>query len=294
MLKVRAASLNPLDWHLKRGKPFIARLMLGLSKPKDPRIGVDVAGVVEATGENVKQFRAGDEVFGGCKSGALAEYVCTGESQVVRKPAGVSFEEAAAAPVAGITALQGLRDKGHVRAGHSVLINGAAGGVGTFAVQMGKWMGAHVTGVCSGRNAELMRGLGADEVVDYTREDFTTGGERYDLIFDLVGNHSLAELRRALKPEGTLLLAGILGAGWPSFVSSLVRAPVLTRMGSQKMMFFGAKRNTEDLKLIGELMAAGKVKAVIERCYPLSETGEAIRHMEEKRARGKLVIAVDQ
>ena len=290
LIRVRAASLNPLDWHLKRGTPLIFRLMTGLRAPKDPRVGVDLAGEVEAAGNGVTQFKPGDAVFGGCKGGAFAEYVCTSESQVVLKPASLTFAQAAAAPVAAITALQGLRDKGRVEPGQKVLINGAAGGVGTFAVQMAKWMGAQVTGVCSSRNAELVRSLGADHVIDYAREDFTRSGERYDLIFDLVAGHSLGACRRALTPQGTLLIAGVLSGKWSGFLRSLPLAPILSKFGKQRLLVFGAKRSKKDMETIGELMAAGKLRAVIEECHPLGETADAIRHLEEKRARGKLVI----
>ncbi len=203
LIRVRAASVNPLDWHFMRGTPYFLRIMTGLLKPKDRRLGVDVAGQVEAVGRNVTQFKPGDEVFGSCR-GAFAEYACTAESALVTKPDNVTFEQAASVPVAAYTALQGLRDKGHIQPGHKVLINGAAGGVGTLAVQIAKSFGAEVTGVCSTRNVDLVRSLGADRVIDYTQEDFTKSGQGYDLIFDCVGNHSLSAYRRVLSPKGNI------------------------------------------------------------------------------------------
>lgn len=292
LVRVHAASLNPLDWHLKRGKPYFTRFMTGLRRPKNPRLGVDVAGRIEVIGTGVTRFRPGDTVFGSCR-GAFAEYVCSAESNLVRKPDNVSFEQAASVPVAAYTALQGLRDKGHVQAGQKVLVNGAAGGVGTFAVQIAKTMGAEVTGVCSTRNLELVRSIGADRVIDYTKEDFTQGGQRYDLIFDLVGNHSWRECRRVLNPKGICIAAGILGGFSPvGFLARSISAFVSSPFASQRRVMLMARRSKEDLAAMCELLESRKVTPVIEKRYTLSEVPEAIRHLEGKHARGKLVITV--
>ena len=234
LVKVRAASVNPLDCHCIRGTPYSIRIMTGLRQPKGTRPGVDVAGEVEAVGRNVTQFKPGDEVFGGCR-GAFAEYVCTSESALVVKPDNVTFEQAASVPVAAFTALQGLRDKGNIQPGQKVLINGAAGGVGTLAVQIAKWLGANVTGVCSTRNVNFVRSLGADEVIDYTREDFTTSGQRYDLFFDCVGKHSFSACRRVLNPEGIYIVVGMVGepvGRWIGFLGRPIKALVLSCHGS--------------------------------------------------------------
>lgn len=292
LIKVRAASLNPADWHLKRGKPFIIRLMTGLRRPKDTQLGFDVAGQVETLGRNVTQFKRGDEVFGSCR-GAFAEYVCASESAVVKKPQNVTFEQAAAVPLAAYTALQGLRDRGKIQPGQKVLINGAAGGVGTFAVQIAKWLGADVTGVCSTRNVDLVRSIGADRVIDYTREDFTREAQHYDVIFDLVTNHSLRACMRILKPKGVYIGAGVLGR--PSMIgilSLLIIAPLFSRFVSQNVNVLLARRSKEDLALMQELMKAGTVTPVLDKSYRLSEVPEAIRHLEGKHARGKIVIIV--
>jgi NADPH:quinone reductase-like Zn-dependent oxidoreductase len=289
LLKIRAASVNPLDWHFMRGTPYLIRMMTGLSKPKTARLGVDVAGLVEAVGRNITQFKPGDEVFGGCR-GAFAEYVCTSESAVVMKPDNLTFEQAASVPVAAFTALQGLRNKGHIQPGQKVLINGAAGGVGTFAVQIARWFGAEVTGVCSTGNVGIVRSIGADRVIDYTHEDFTKGGHLYDIVFDTVGNHSLSECLRILNPRGTLVMVGGTDARWIAPLVRPVKAMVLSRFVSQKLVMFLAKPNKEDLTLVRDLMAAGKVTPVIDRCYGLSEVPEAIRYLEEGHARGKVVI----
>lgn len=296
LVRVHAASVNPLDWHYMRGTPYVMRLDAGLGAPEDPRIGVDFAGTVEAVGKDVKRFRPGDEVFGG-KDGAFAEYVAVGESRAIAlKPANINFEQAAAVPIAAITALQGLRDKGRIQPGQKVLINGASGGVGTFAVQIAKSLGAEVTGVCSTKNVELVRSLGADHVVDYTREDFTRGGQQYDLIFDTVGNRSALENRRALKPNGTYI--GI-GGGEPSdqgflgTLSGALEELALSKVVSQKLMFFLADINQKDLAVLADLMRAGKVTPVIDRRYKLSETPAAVAYLEAGHARGKVVIAID-
>jgi NADPH:quinone reductase-like Zn-dependent oxidoreductase len=293
-MKVRAASVNPLDWHFMRGEPYLVRLMAGVRKPKDTRMGVDVAGQVEAVGGNVTQFKPGDEVFGSCR-GAFAEYACAAETALVTKPDNVTFEQAAAVPVAAYTALQGLRDKGHIQPGQKVLINGAAGGVGTFAVQIAKSFGADVTGVCSGRNVEMVRSIGADQVVDYTRQDFTKSGTRYDLFFDAVGNHSLLACRRVLNPKGIHIPAGGSAGRW--MIGPLARAITALVLswfvGQQLVAFFVAQSNKVDLAFMHELIKAGKVTPVIDRRYNLSELPAAIRHLEAGHARGKVVITFE-
>jgi NADPH:quinone reductase-like Zn-dependent oxidoreductase len=294
LIRVRAASVNPLDWHFMRGTPYMLRAMAGLRRPKEKRLGVDVAGEVEAVGGNVTQFKAGDEVFGVCR-GAFAEYACTSNTTLVTKPKNVTFEQAASVPIAAFTALQGLRDKGQIQAGQQVLINGASGGVGTYAVQIAKSFGADVTGVCSSRNVGMVRSIGADRVVDYTQEDFTKSRQRYDLIFDGVGNHSLSACRRVLKPKGTYLPVGGPAGRWMigPLVGSIATL-VLSRFVSQKLViFFLAKASNEDLSVLCELLTTGKVTPVIDRCYRLSEVPEAIRYLEEGHARGKLVITLD-
>jgi NADPH:quinone reductase-like Zn-dependent oxidoreductase len=291
LIRVHAASLNPLDWHFMRGTPYLLRLMTGLRRPKDTRLGVDAAGQVEAVGRNVTQFKAGDEVFGSCR-GAFAEYACTRESSVVMKPKNVTFEQAAAVPIAAITALQGLRDHGHLRPGQKVLINGAAGGVGTFAVQIAKSLGADVTGVCSTRNVEMVRSIGADRIVDYTRENFTEGTQRYDLILDAIGNYSLSAIRRVLNPKGTCVMVGGPTGRWKAGLTGTVTAFVVSKFVSQNFVGFIAKLNREDLTILSDLMQAGKVISVIDRRYELREVPEAIRYLEEGHARGKVVITV--
>jgi len=293
LVKVRAASVNPLDWHYMRGEPYIMRLMAGFGAPKDPRLGVDFAGTVEAVGAKVTRFRPGDEVFGGA-GGAFAEYVRISEDRgIAKKPANVSFDEAASVAIAGVTALQGLRDVGQLRAGQKVLINGASGGVGTFAVQIAKAMGAEVTGVCSTRNVEMVYSIGADHVIDYKTEDFTGQDKRYDLILDMVGNHSLNDLRRVLEPEGTLVIVGTSSKG--NFVGPLWR-PMISRLMdpfvSQNFENFIARLRQDDIIALAELMRAGEVTPVIDRSYSLYEVPEAIRYSEEGHARGKIVIDI--
>ena len=294
LIKVRAASVNPYDWHFMRGEPYAVRLMAGgLRKPKNTRLGADVAGVVEAVGRSVTQFRPGDEVFGLGK-GAFAEYACAREGRVAKKPDKVTFEQAASVPIAGLTALQGLRDKGHVQVGRKVLVNGAAGGVGTFGVQFGKWFGAQVTGVCSTRNVEMVRSIGADAVIDYTEEDFTKGADRYDVILDAVGNHPFSECRRILNAKGIFVGAGGKTDNWMiSFFASIIKAQVSSLLGSQKGAMILAKPNQKDLEIIGELIATGKVTPVMDRSYKLSEVAEAIRYLEEGHARGKVIIGME-
>jgi NADPH:quinone reductase-like Zn-dependent oxidoreductase len=293
LIKVRAASVNPLDWRLMRGVPHVFRILFRLRGPRitrPERPGRDVAGQVEAVGTNVTQFKPGDEVFGWCQ-GAFAEYACASESALVVRRDNVTFEQAASVPVAALTALQGLRDKGKILPGQKVLINGAAGGVGTFAVQIAKSFGADVTGVCSTRNVDMVRSIGADHVIDYTREDFTKSGQRYDLILDCVGNHSLSACRRVLNPKGICVIAG--APKKPGiFLARAITAPVLSRFVSQKFAMFIAKLRKEDLTILHELMATGKVTPVIDKRYKLSEVPEAIRYLEEGHARGKVVITL--
>src|SRR2546427_5051119 len=294
LIKVSAASVNPVD-RLYRGRPYLVRIKIGLSKPNDTRLGRDVSGVVEAVGTNVTQFKPGDEVFGTC-SGALAEYACASESAFVMKPNNVTFEQAASVPIAGLTALQGLRDKGQIQPGQRVLINGAAGGVGTFAVQIAKSFGADVTGVCSTRNLGMVRSIGADHVIDYTQEDFTKREQRYDLILDCVANHSLSAFRHVLNPKGNYIMVGAADAGgrWMiGLLARLIKAVVLSWFVSQKLVMVGAKVNKEDLTILHDLMHAGKVTPVIDRRYRLSEVPEAIRYLEEGHARGKVVITIE-
>jgi NADPH:quinone reductase-like Zn-dependent oxidoreductase len=292
LVRVRAASVNPLDWHLMRGDPYFVRLMFGLRRPKKTRVGVDMAGVVEEVGANVTQLRPGDEVFGG-REGAFGEYVSGWEHDFAPKPAGLSFEQAAAIPVAGCTALQALRDKGQLKAGQNVLVNGAAGGVGTFAVQIAKALGAQVTAVCSTRNLEMVRSIGADHVVDYSAEDFTQSGQHYDLLLDAVGNRSFSDLRRVMTPGGALVVIGGEGGGLLGPMASLLKLRALALFArSQRLISFLAKVNRGDLLVLKELVEAGKVTPVVERTYPLTETAAAIAYLETKHARGKVAITV--
>ena len=291
LVKVRATSVNPYDWHFMRGEPRIMRMEFGLRKPKGMRIGVDFSGVVEAVGKSVTQFKPGDEVFGG-RTGAFAEYVVIAEQFLIPKPQNISFEQAGAVQIAGLTALQGLRDSGKVQAGQKVLINGASGGVGTFAVQIAKTLGAHVTGVCSTRNVEMVRSLGADHVVDYTKEDFTRAAERYDVILDLVGNHGLLAVRRALTPDGKYVMIGGPAGRWIAPMDTVIRAFMLSPFVKQEMGFMMSKLNRDDLMLLRDLMAAGKVTPVIDKTYPLSQTRDAVAYQETGRARGKVVITI--
>jgi NADPH:quinone reductase-like Zn-dependent oxidoreductase len=291
LVKVHAAAVNPLDWHYMRGSPYIMRLGTGLGAPKETRLGVDFAGTVEAVGSQVTRFKPGDEVFGG-RTGAFAEYVTVRESRALAlKPANLSFEQAAAVPIAAITALQGLRDKGRLRPGQKVLINGASGGVGTFAVQIAKALGAEVTGVCSSRNADMVRALGADHVIDYTRENFTESGQRYDLILDNVGNHSLRAVRRALVPDGTLVIVGGSSKGnWIGPLQGPLTAILWSPFVSQNLENFMARLDPQDLSTLADLMRAGTVTPVIDRRFSLSEVPAAIRYLEEGHARGKVII----
>jgi NADPH:quinone reductase-like Zn-dependent oxidoreductase len=294
LVKVRAASVNPLDWHFMRGKPYMMRMMAGVGAPNDSRLGVDFAGTVEAVGKNVTRFKPGDDVFGG-RNGAFAEYVAVREDRaVVLKPSNVTFEQAASVPVAAVTALQALRDQGHIQPGQKVLINGASGGVGTFAVQIAKSFGADVTGVCSTKNVAMVRSIGADHVIDYTQEDFTKSGQRYDLILDNVGSHSLLEYRHALNPKGIVVIVGGPNTGaWIGPMDAVIRAKVLSPFVSQQFSFFLAELNPEDLGLIRDLLQSGKVSPVIDRRYKLNEVPAAIAYLEEGHSRGKVVINLE-
>jgi NADPH:quinone reductase-like Zn-dependent oxidoreductase len=291
LVRVHASSVNPVEWYGVTA-PYFARIGNGLRRPKDTTVGADLAGRVEAVGIGVKDLQPGDEVFG-TSGAAWAEYAAAREARLARKPANVSFEEAAAVPIAGITALQALRDKGHVQPGQKVLINGASGGVGTFAVQLAKSFGADVTAVCSTRNVELVQSLGADRVVDYTQEDFTKGGERYDLMLDIAGSRSFLTCRRILTPEATFVLVGgkmtYRGLGPLPHIGGTI---LKSKGRSQKVTFFMAKINTEDLEFLGELLEAGTVKSVIDRRYELSQAADALRYLGEGHARGKVVITV--
>src|SRR5256886_10641770 len=297
LVRVRAASVNPYDWHFIEGTPYIMRGMgVGLRKPKDTRLGVDFAGTVEAVGKNVTQFKPGDEVFGG-RGGAFAEYVCPRATRAVAlKPASVTFEQAASVNIAGITALQALRDKGKVQPGQKVLINGASGGVGTFAVQIAKSFGADVTGVCSTRNVDLVTSLGADHVIDYTKEDFAKGEQRYDVILDNVPNHSLSECRRILTPNGKYVMIGGGGPNdnrWVGPFGRVIKAMVMSPFTSQKMGMMMADANGKDLSILADMMQSGKLKPIIDRTYKLNELSAAIAYLEEGHARGKVVITVE-
>jgi NADPH:quinone reductase-like Zn-dependent oxidoreductase len=296
LVKIRAAAINPLDWHYMRGTPYIMRLSAGLRKPKEIRLGVDYAGTVEAVGKNVTQFKPGDDVYG-ARDGALGEYVVArADRSVVLKPANLSFDQAAGVPVAAVTALQGLRDKGKLQPGQKVLINGASGGVGTFAVQIAKSMGANVTGVCSTRNLELVRSLGADQVIDYTTTDYTASDALYDVILDNVGNRSLSENRRVLKREGIYVLIGGGGpdaGNWIGPLGKPIKMLFVSPFVSQEMGMLLADVNKAELTALNDLFQSGKVTPVIDRRYPLGEVPEAIRYLESGRARGKVIITLE-
>ena len=286
LVKVHAASVNWLDWHFLTGTPFVARLMAGLLKPKNKVLGIDVAGRVEAVGANVTQFQPGDEVFGSNTHGCFAEYVCVSEEGVVTKPANLTFEEVAAVPGAASTALRALRDHGQIQPGQEVLINGASGGVGTFAVQIAKSFGAKVTGVCSTRNLDMVRSIGADQVIDYTQDDFTQNGERYDLIFDAVAKRSFSDCKRALKPQGIYITTAFspllaLEGLWKSMTGSKKMVPLLAKAP-----------NKRDQVFMKELLEGGEVTPVIDRRYSLSEVPDALRYLEKGHAQGKVVITV--
>jgi NADPH:quinone reductase-like Zn-dependent oxidoreductase len=293
LVRVHAASLNLADWYEVTGRPYVGRAQMGLRKPKSERLGVDYAGMVEAIGRDVTEFRPGDEVFGG-RNGAYADYVCAREDRaIVRKPASVTFEEAAAVPIAAITALQGLRDKGQLQPGQKVLINGASGGVGTFTVQIAKALGAEVTAVCSPGNVDLVRSLGADHVIDYTREDFTRSDQRYDLMLDIAGSRSWSECRRVLTRQATLVIVGgpranrVFGP-----LGHVVKTWLAGLLSSRKVVFFIAKFNKADMLVLQELLEARKVTSVIDRRYELSEIADALRYIGEGHARAKIVLTV--
>jgi NADPH:quinone reductase-like Zn-dependent oxidoreductase len=303
LVRVRAASANPYDWHFMTGLPYFMRMRSGLRRPKVTGLGADLAGQVEAVGNNVTQFRPGDEVFGEVDGevpgkpllelASFAEYVCVSEDNVALKPANMTFEQAAAVPLAGFTALQGLRDQGRIEPGQKVLINGASGGVGTFAVQIARSFGAEVTGVCSTRNVDRVRSIGADQVIDYTREDFTRDGQRYDLMLDNVGNRSFSECRRVLNPRGVYLASfGTPERRWLGPLPQLLKALVLSTFVSQKVVALLVKRTKEDLLVLKELLETGKVTPVIDRHYKLSDVPEAMRYLEQGHARGKVIITV--
>src|SRR5215468_1299662 len=296
LVRVRAASVNPVDGHMIRDS-WLGRAMGGLRKPKNTRFGTDFAGVVEAVGKNVTDFKPGDEVFG-AKNGAAADYICVrADRAIVMKPSNVTFEQAGSVAVAGLTALQGLRDKGHIQSEQKVLINGASGGVGTFAVQIAKAFGADVTAVCSTRNVDLVKSIGADHVIDYTKEDFTKTDQRYDLLYDLVGNHSFSERRKLLTPNGICVLAGIGGAGaHPETLGRIGRNfwnAFLSNFSKQKFTFYIAKLTKDDLNVMRDLMQSGKVSPVLDRTYKVSETQAALRYLEEGHAHGKVVITIE-
>lgn len=291
LVKIHAAAVNPLDWHRMRGEPFVARMGEGYLRPKDPRLGADIAGVVEAVGSRVTEFKPGDAVFGTVGAGGFAEYRCAQEKFFALKPANVSFEEAACAPVVGFTALQGLRDFGYIQAGHKVLINGAGGGIGTFAVQLAVSYGAEVTGVCSTGKLDMVRSIGASHVVDYTREDFTRSGQQYDLIYDTVGNRSVFDYRRALSPQGICVIAGF--TRFARLFQHIILGKLTSRSGGKKVGFMGiSKADKQDLLIIKELLETGKVKPVIDRCYPFSQTAEAVRYLEQGHASGKVIVTM--
>jgi NADPH:quinone reductase-like Zn-dependent oxidoreductase len=289
LISVRAASVNPLDWHLLRGKPFLVRLMgFGLLKPKRQILGADIAGRVEAVGKNVTQFKVGDEVFGS-GMGGFAEYACAREDKLVLKLAAITFEQAAAVPVAGLTALQGLRDHGRLQTEQHVLINGASGGVGTFAVQIAKALGAQVTGVCGGKNMEMVKSIGADHVIDYMKEKFWKSGKKYDLILDNAAYHSIRKPLRALNPTGIYVL---IGGSMTGFVVSSILKPIYSKKDGRKITSMLTKVNTPDLVFLKELLETGKIVPVIDRTYSLREVPEAIRYIEKGHARGKVVITI--
>lgn len=292
LVRVHATSVAGDDWHLMRGLPYVARMESGLFRPKRSIPGQDVAGTVEAVGPNVTRFAPGDEVFGWTDGGAFAEYVAISAGALARKPGKLTFEQAAAVPIVGLTALQALRDRGRIQAGQRVLINGAAGGVGTFAVQIAKTFGTHVTGVCSTRNIDLVRSIGADDVINYTRDDFTRGTRRFDLILDMVGNRSLARIRRALTPDGTLVLVGGRGGRWFMGTDRMIRALLVSPFVGQRLVPHIHAKSLDDLVALRDMIEAGTVTPVVARQYALEEVPEAIRTFETWHSSGKVVITV--
>jgi NADPH:quinone reductase-like Zn-dependent oxidoreductase len=298
LVKVHAAAINRADWLMLSGKPVLARFLVGgLRKPKNPRLGSDFAGRVEAVGKNVTQFQPGDEVFastGVLTMAGFAEYVCIRERALQRKPANVSFAAAATLPNGGVTALQALRDKGEIKSGQKVLINGASGGIGTFALELAKVFGAEVTAVCSTRHLDIARSIGADHVIDYTKEDFTRNGRKYDLIIDIPASHSVSGYKRALGPEGVCVWIGFSAGSMLRFFRNLLMGRLASRTGSKKFVLAATKLNSKDMALLGELLAEGKIVPVIDRYYPLSEAAEAMRYFGEEHPRGKVIITMDQ
>jgi NADPH:quinone reductase-like Zn-dependent oxidoreductase len=294
LVRVHAASVNPLDWHYVQGKPYLMRPMAGFGAPSDIRLGVDFAGIVEAVGRSVTRFKPGDQVYGGA-DGAFAQYVTPrAEGSMALMPANMSFEQAATVPIAAVTALQALRDQGHLKPGQKVLINGASGGVGTFAVQIAKDMGAEVTGVCSGRNTAMVQSIGADHVIDYTREDFTRGPVRYDLILDTVGTHSISDYRRVLTRGGALVIVGgPSDNAWLGPMTGALKAMTVAPFVREKLVFFMAQLNKQDLEVLRAMMESGKLTPVIDRRYPLAQTREALAYLLQGHARGKVVINVE-
>ncbi len=293
LVKVKAAAVNPLDWHYMRGSPYLMRLASGLGSPDETRLGVDFAGTVTAVGADVTRFKPGDDVFGGA-TGAFAEYVAVAEDRaIVHKPASISFEQAASTPIAALTALQALRDHGQLEAGQRVLVNGASGGVGTFAVQIAKWMGANVSGVCSARNIEMVTSIGADHVFDYKAEDYRDSGETFDLIVDMVGNHSLLSNRKVMSDDGRLVIVGGAKGDWVAPLVRPIAAMLVEPFVSQEFPLILAQLTQEDLAIIGELIAEGHITPVIDRRYRLHEVPEAIRYSESGRARGKIIISLE-
>ena len=293
LVKVKAAAVNPLDWHYMRGSPYVMRLGTGFGKPDETRLGVDFAGTIEAVGKNVKQFKPGDDVFGG-RTGAFAEYVTIAEDRALAlKPSNVSFEQAATVPIAAVTALQALRDKGQLQLGQKVLINGASGGVGTFAVQIAKAIGAEVTGVCSERNAEMVRSIGADHVIDYKKENYTENGQNYDLIIDMIGNHSLSDNRRVLTPGGIFVIIGGGKGNWLGPLMGPIKASLYSPFVEQELILLMAQMRQDDLNTLAALMEVGEITPVIDRRYTLSEVPAAIRYSEEGHARGKIIINLE-
>jgi NADPH:quinone reductase-like Zn-dependent oxidoreductase len=290
LVKVHAASINSYDWRFVRAVPFLVRTSVGLFKPQDPGLGADFAGTVEAVGSKVTMFKPGDEVFGEVGSGAYTEYLCSPEKALAHKPANVSFEEAAAAPMAALTALQGLRDTGKIQAGQKVLVNGASGGVGTFAVMIAKYYGAEVTGVCSTRNMDMVRSIGADHVIDYTKEDFTKNGKQYDLIYDVAASRSIFDYKRVLAPNGKFVMAGF--STMLHMIHILSLGSLLASKGQQIGMMGTAAVKSEDLAFIAELLGSRKIVPVIDKVFPLKETAKALWHFEKEHARGKIVIKV--
>lgn len=292
LVRIRAAAVSPVDLFWLTGEPFIMRPGAGLVTPRNPVLGSVVAGQVETVGAGVTKYRSGDEVFAETSHGGFAEYTCVPEATLAVKPANLTFEQAAAVPLVGVTALQGLRDHGKVKPGQKVLINGASGGVGTFAVQIAKVLGAEVTGVCSTANVELVRSLGADHVIDYTREDFTKGAAKYDVVLDNVGNRSISECRQALTPRGTYLPSSAAGGRWIGGVARVVKSAALSPFVSHRLRPFLAVGKPEDLDYLRELIEAGEVTPVIDRAYPLSETAQALAHYGTGHAQGKVIVTM--